>query len=270
MRNLFMAALLLLWGCGGGGESAAGNGFGLIQFLESGKDQVSRNQTLTFRFSTAVQPNQDFFERLKIQNVQTAGGNSDFSRARGVYIVSGDTVMFVPALPVRPDRADAGFLDGGNYHVFLKGGPDALRSVGGDGIPRTQDFLFDTNDLFDDPVPESPPRALRLVARDVVSGAGSDISRLDSQRDRQAQIPSSAVVAAGNAVDPGAGGAPNYATPWQFELHVTEPLDPQSVNTDTVNMFEIANNSVNGAETQVNHKVPLRVDVSQSIAQNSL
>ena len=54
-------------------------------------------------------------------------------------------------------------------------------------------------------------------------------------------------------------------TPWQFELHMTEPLDPQTVSTSNVEMLEIRNGSVNGPETVVNFKVPILVDVVQTV-----
>ena len=56
------------------GTSGEDGRFRLIQFLESGKDNIPRNRILTFSFSEAVDPGQDFFERLKIQNVQTGPG----------------------------------------------------------------------------------------------------------------------------------------------------------------------------------------------------
>ncbi|MEE8104780.1 MAG: hypothetical protein V3T86_04510, partial [Planctomycetota bacterium] len=80
----------------------------MVQFLESGKDNLPRNRVLTFTFSAAVQEGQDFAERLKIQNVQVTSTGSNFARAIGDYLVSGERVVFVPRLPQVTDRSDAG------------------------------------------------------------------------------------------------------------------------------------------------------------------
>ena len=267
MRLTCVASMLLLWGCssGNGVVASTESGFALIQFLDSGKKEISRNRVLEFKFSSPVLPEQDLFERLKIQNSSVGGTEADFTTAKGVYVISGETVLFVPQLPSKPDRTDSGFREYGAYHVFLKGGPDALVSADGDKIPLGQEFLFDTDDNFDDPIPTEPPRATRLLARDVTTDITLDISRLDPRPGTQALMASADVLAAGNAIDPGAGGGPSYATPWQFELHVTEPLDPLMVTTDSVQMIEIRNQSINGTETLVDYKVPILVDVVQEI-----
>jgi hypothetical protein len=176
MQKISWALLLaaaMVAGCGGSGDAVRGN-FQLIEFLDSGKDSIPRNRDLTFRFSAPVALNQDLPERLKIQNIQSTQGDSDFSRSIGTYVVSGDSVLFVPRLPQASDRGDAGFRANGSYHVFLKGGPDALRSTEGDIIARQQEFLFDTDEFFEDPTPTDPPRALRLLARDSSSGGAGD------------------------------------------------------------------------------------------------
>ena len=238
-RRLAAAAFaaLLLAGCSSGNGDAVQGNFLLIEFLESGKDSLPRNRELTFRFSATVAPGQDFPERLKIQNVQ----GSDFSRALGLYFVNGDTVTFLPRLPEAMDRSDAGFRANGNYHVFLKAGQDALTSTTGDRIGTQQEFLFDTNDAFEDPLPSEPPRALQLIVRNVVTNATQDLSRLDPDPNALRQLDSNDLLSAVDAnnqpapraIEPGAGGAPNYAVPWEFELHISEPLDPLSVTTDT-------------------------------------
>ena len=257
-------ALVLVASCGGGSSSGSGGDFGLVQFLEAGQDNVPRNRVLTFRFSAAVSPDQDFFERLKIQNVQTNGGLSDFSKANGNYVLSAELVFFFPRLPEKDDRTDAGFRENGSYHVFLKGGPDALRSVSGDAIALGQEFLFDTNIYFEDPVPTEPPRVNELLARDATSQAGIDLSRLDPRPGVLAQIPSADLHAAGRVIDPGAGPPP-YDVRWQFELHVSEPLDPQTVTENNVEMFQVARNSINGTEIAVSFRVPITVRMVHSM-----
>jgi len=248
--------------------------------LDSGKDNLPRNRTLVFRFSSPVNLGQDLPERLKIQNIQSGAGQSDFSRAIGLYFVSADVVVFVPRLPEKNDRSDAGFRANGNYHVFLKGGPDGLSSTTGDQIVNQQEFLFDTNDKFEDPDPTQPPRALMLLARDTVTGATQDISRLDPRPVQLGQLDSSELLAAVDssgapaprAIEPGAGGAPNFSALWQLELYMSEPLDPETVNTDNIELFEVRGDALDGATTAnpgtfgtvVNFRVPITVKVIQT------
>ncbi len=262
-----MPLLLLVGSCGGGGGGDAGGTFFLVEFLESGVNAVPRNRTLEFRFSAPVAASQDFFERLKIANV----GPENFSVGVGTYVVSGDVVTFMPRLPERADRGDGGFRADATYHVFLKGGPDALQSVGGDRIARPQELTFETSEFFEDPVPTEPPRAMRLLARDLTSDAAIDLSRVDPRPGELALLDSNELLQQGRALDPGAGGAPNYGTPWVFELHVSEPLDPATVTPDRVQLLEIRRNALTGATTAdpghvgdpVSFKVPILVDVIQ-------
>ena len=181
-----------------------------------------------FRFSSAVEAGQDFPERLKISNVKAGGGSSDFSRAIGVYVIDGDRVTFIPRLPERNDRSDAGLRENGEYHVFLKAGPDSLRSATGDTIVQQQEYIFDTSQYFEDPIPDQPPRASALLAVDPLSGATTEISRLDVVPFDLKQRDSEDLLAAGAVIEPGAGGPPQYATPWSLELVVSEPVDPQT------------------------------------------
>lgn len=260
--------LLVVGSCDGGGKGgAAGGAFFLVEFLESGTNAIPRNRTLKFRFSAPVAIGQDFFERLKIVNVSP----TNFSVAIGSYFVSGEEVTFLPRLPEREDRGDGGFRANTSYHVFLKGGADALRSTGGDGIAQPQELLFDTSEFFEDPVPSEPPRALRLLARDPITGQAIDLSRVDPQPQELAQLDSNDLLQQGRALDPGAGGAPNYGTPWAFELHVSEPLDPATVTPDMVQLLEIRRDALTGAATAdpghvgdpVSFKVPILVEVVQ-------
>ncbi|MHC4225315.1 MAG: hypothetical protein ACYSUN_15100, partial [Planctomycetota bacterium] len=250
-----------LVGCSKGSSGGAQGGFRMIEFLESGLNGIPRNRDLVFRFSGEVDPNQDFPERLKIQNVQSGQGQSDFSRAIGIYLIVGDEVLFSPRLPQATDRGDAGFRALGNYHVFCKAGPDSLQSMGGEVMAHQQEFLFDTSEFFEDPDPTEPPRAVQLLARDTSTGLASDLSRLDpnpltlSMRD-SADLP---------VIDPGAGGPPNYDTRWVFELHVLEPLDPAVVTPKQIELFQVRENSVNGTESAVSFKVPCNTEMIQGL-----
>ncbi len=233
----------------GGGSGESGGFFQLIHFVDSGKNNIFRNRILTFQFSAPVSATQDLFERLKIENVETTPGQSNFSRAIGNYVVLGEKVIFVPRLPHKPDRSDAGFRANGKYHVFLKGGPDALTSAGGDKLPVTQEFLFSTNTLFEDPIPLQPPRALGLVALDASTSPPTsiDISRLDPRRTDLALKDSNEILANSRFIEPGAG--PGFDLPWEFRLQVSEPLDPASITTQTITMFEIRSDATQSADT---------------------
>ena len=70
---------LVVSACSSGSSGVQGT-FQLVEFLESGKDNLARNRVLTFRFSAPVAISQDFAERLKIENVQTSP-TPNFARA---------------------------------------------------------------------------------------------------------------------------------------------------------------------------------------------
>ena len=268
-----LAGLILLASCSGGGGTGDGT-FRLVEFLEAGQSNIPRNRVLTFVFSGTVFENQDFAERLQIENVQP-GANSNFSRAIGTYVVAADRVSFAPRLPQLTDRSDAGLRANGNYTVFLKTGPDALRSDSGSTITAPQEIQFDTGDFFEDPNPAQPPRALGLVARDVTDGTETVLSRLSPRPDDLQDLDSATLIASGRFIDPGAGGAPTFATPWQFDLEVSEPIDPSTIRTDTIELLEIFSNATTSGDaaapaapadhfgTEVSFPVPIRVGVVQ-------
>jgi hypothetical protein len=280
LARLFVGALCvgaLCFSCSGG-KSGAGAGLRLIEFLESEQDNIPRNRVLTFRFSEPVAPLQDFFERLKIRNVDTTPGSSNFARAAGTYTVTGDKVVFTPQLPNRRDRGDAGFRANGNYTVFLKSGPDSLRSVSGAVIATQQEFIFDTNEFFEDPQPADPPRAISLTAVDSSSGQTTDLSRLDPRPNELAMLDSNALIQAGKVIDPGGGGLPDFQAAWHLELLMSEPLDPSTVTTENIEMFEVYGNATTSADTDpgvsapvghfgdpVDFKVPIVVEMDQGL-----
>ena len=238
-----LIGLSLFAACGGGGGDGTIEGaFRLVEFLESGQGNIPRNRTLTFVFSGAVAPNQDLAQRIQIENVQGAP-NSNFSRAIGDYVVAADRVVFRPRLPQREDRSDAGLREAGNYIVFLQAGGDALVSESGDSLVTPQEFSFDTGNFFEDPNPAQPPRALSLVVRDPLSDTTTALDRLDPRPDELADIDNASLIAAGRVIDPGAGGAPNFSTPWRFELTISEPLDPATIRTDNIELVEVFSNA---------------------------
>jgi len=264
-----------LFACAGG-SSGTGGEFALIEFLESGQNNIPRNRQIRFLFSQPVAAGQDLFTRLKVQNVNAVPGDSNFARAQGFYLLNAELVVFTPRLPNKPDRSDAGFREDGNYHVFLSGGPDGLTSTSGDTIPTQQEFIFETNRYFEDVIPAEPPRAFRLLAVDATGAlADQDLSRIDPRPFDQAQLTTQELLDAGNVIDPGGGGAPDYATPWHFELHISETVDPSTVDGTTVQLYEIRENVFsappatpdpdNPQGTIVNFRVSATVQTVQSI-----
>jgi len=269
------AAAVLCVGCGGS-SGGSGGGFALIEFLESGQNGIPRNRQVQFRFSEPVASQQDFSTRLKIQNVNAVPDDSNFAKAQGFYLLNGEVVVFTPRLPNKSDRSDAGFREDASYHVFLSGGPDGLVSASGSTIPRQQEFLFETNSNFEDTIPAEPPRAFGLTAVDPNGAiAPTDLSRVDPRPFEQAQLTTAELVAAGNVIDPGAGGAPDYGTPWHFELRISETVDPSTVSADTVQLFEVRESvfsappatpdASNPLGQVVLFRVPAQVETRQSI-----
>lgn len=263
-----------------GGKSGGGD-FSLIEFLESGQNNIPRNRQIRFRFSQSVAGvDKQYIEgRLRIQNVRQEPGNANFASAAGDYIVNGEIVVFTPRLPTRPDRSDAGFKADGSYHVFLSGGPNGLESVSGDQIVNQQEFLFDTNQYFEDIIPAEPPRSIAFVAADptlddVDPGKETDLSRLDPRPFNLAQIDNATLIANGRYVAPGTGD--EFGTPWFLDLKLSEPVDPSTVTNATVQMYEIFSDATtpNSAPptvpagdfgTPVNFRVAVKIETFQKI-----
>ncbi|MEM8883886.1 MAG: hypothetical protein AAGD14_07455 [Planctomycetota bacterium] len=296
MYGKFIAAIMgvVLTACGGGGSSSGDGDFALIEFLESGQNNIPRNRQIRFRFSAPVREGQDLFTRLKIQNV-IQGPSSNFARAAGDYLVSGEVVLFTPRLPTRSDRSDAGFRAGGNYTVFLSGGPDGLESTSGDKIPNQQEFIFETNEFFEDVTPSDPPRSeftLGLVAIDPTGvqelpdrgldvpedvNTAFDISRVDPRPVELALVDNATLISSGRVIKPGGGTAPDFAEPWFFDLRVSEPIDPATINSSTVRLVEVFADATTSAEgappvapvgyfgTPVDFSVSISVEAVQTV-----
>jgi hypothetical protein len=264
---------LVFTACSSGGGGSGEGSFRLIEFLEAGQNNIPRNRQVTFRFSAAVAENQDFSSRLKIQNV-IQDDPSNFARARGFYLINAEEVVFTPRLPQLPDRSDAGFREDGSYHVFLSGGPDGLQSTTGDRVPTQQEFIFETNIYFEDIIPAQPPRSVNLMAFDATNDATFDVSRLDPRPAELAQLDNATLIANGRIIDPGAGGPPDYGVPWHFDLRTTEPMDPASITSRQVEMYEVysdamdlPNNQASAGHfgTAVSYRVAVTVEAVQSI-----
>ncbi|MHC4550200.1 MAG: hypothetical protein ACYTEZ_15630 [Planctomycetota bacterium] len=106
----------------------------MIEFLESGKDNIPRNRMLTFRFSGPVASLQDFPERLKIQNVQR-GANSNFARAVGTYVGGGGTHHLDTTTWIATGGGGGGFIEIFASGTILATGRaiDASGGAGGKG-----------------------------------------------------------------------------------------------------------------------------------------
>jgi len=235
------AAAAFVAACSSGGGSTE-SAFQVVQFLESGKDNLARNTILNLTFSAPVAPNQDLSSRIRIQDVSVGSTGSNFSVAIGSFLVSGERVTYVPRLPTATDRTDAGFRDDGEYRVFLSAGPDAVVSTAGDAVIQPQEFAFATASHFEDFDPGSPPRAMEVGAIDITSSESFDLSRIGPDGMAEAQVTDAELLDAEKAIEPGAGEAPNYETPWHFDVIVSEPLDPATVTVENIGLVQVAEN----------------------------
>ena len=144
-------------------------------------------------------------------------------------------------------------------------------------------MIFDTSKYFEDPFPADPPRVKGLFARDstqLPTAPRTDLSRLDPRPGEEALLDNAALIDAVRYVEPGAGGAPQFGTPWRFELDLSEPLDPSTATTDNVQLLEIYSNATTSGDsappaavpgafgTPVSFKVPITVTVQQSVLEN--
>jgi len=225
--------------CGG---AAGGGEFLLVEFLEAGRDSVPRNRTLRFRFSRPVMAGQHLDGRLRIRA-------SDFAPARGTFLVSGEIVEFVPRRPERADRSDAGLRAGESYRVYVA---RDLQAADGATVPEAAELVFETGAFFEDPAPDKPPCAVGLAA------GGVDLAGIGAPDN-------ASLVAAGRVIEPDFGGA--------FELRVSEPLDPATVDASRVSLRQVRADAFLAAPDHappgrlgdpVDDPVPVVVEVAQA------
>lgn len=267
-KALLMTVAALFLSCSSGG--AAHGSLMLLEFDGQGKAALARNTLLTFKFSAPIRTDQNLFERLSIERIPGPDGPG-FDQALGDYVVVGEVVSFQPRYPELADRSDSGLHGLSDYAVFCKAGADSLESASGAQLHEAIELDFGTSDNFDDPLPTDPPRIVRLTATDSVTGATTDLSRLSDTPLGLAGLDSATLLAGGRAIDPGAGGGPDYATFWQLDAEVTEPLDPQTVTTKNVELWEIRHDALATADTapagqmgdEVSYRVPIGVKVVQ-------
>ncbi len=151
--------------CGGGGGSSTGDtlkGVVLVDFLQSGQDNVPLNRTLEFRFSAPIDPNS-----VNPDSIQIRQGTLFGAQVFGKFIVQGSTIYFEPKLPGLCDLSDSGFQPNNDYRVTLVGSPEefAIRSLAGDPLKATISAVFHTRpetdpELFEDQIPGIAPTVI--------------------------------------------------------------------------------------------------------------
>lgn len=178
--------------CGGGGGVGSGDtlpGVVLVDFLQQGQDNVPLNRTLTFLFSSPIDPN-----TVGPASIQIREGPSFGAAVFGSYIIQGSRVFFEPRLPGRCDLSDGGFKPDTDYRVTVIGRPEefALRSLTGDPLERTvtQGLNFHTRpdtdpELFEDQKPGLLPSVVSVFPADstaaVAVGPGNRVEIVFSE-----------------------------------------------------------------------------------------
>jgi hypothetical protein len=157
---LFLLAPLAA--CGGSGGSGTGEtipGVVLVNFEQSGQDNVPLNRVLKFIFSAAIDPNSVGPASIQIRKGPTFG-----EAVFGKYIVDENVVRFEPRLPGLCDLSDAGLLPDTDYRVSVIGSPEefAIRNLAGAPMQGTISASFHTRldtdpELFEDQIPATSP-----------------------------------------------------------------------------------------------------------------
>jgi hypothetical protein len=154
--------LLAVSGCGGSGGSSTGDilpGLVLVNFEQSGEDNVPLNRILKFTFSAELDPDTVGPNSIQIREGPTFGG-----QVFGKYVIAGNVVRFEPRLPGLCGNTDSGLHANKDYRVSFIGSPEefAIRSLKGDPLLGTVSATFHTRIdtdplLFEDASPSSPP-----------------------------------------------------------------------------------------------------------------
>ena len=166
-RPLLTSILLLapLGACGGSGGSGSGEtipGVVLVDFGQSGQDNVPLNRVLEFTFSAAIDPNSVGPASIQIRRGPTYG-----EAVFGNYVVNGEVVRFEPRLPGLCDLSDGGLQADTDYRVTVIGAPEefAIRNLAGAPMQSTVTASFHTRrdtdpELFEDQIPATSPSVL--------------------------------------------------------------------------------------------------------------
>ena len=142
-------------GTGGAGSGDTLSGLVLVDFLQSGQDNMPLNRVLEFRFSSPLDPN-----TIGPASIQIREGPSFGQAVFGKYIIQADRVFFEPRLPGLCDLSDSGFHPNIDYRVTIIGSPEefAIRNLTGDPLQSTVASSFHTRldtdpELFEDQIP---------------------------------------------------------------------------------------------------------------------
>jgi hypothetical protein len=172
-RSWVLASLvsLAVAGCGGGGGSGGGGnipGVVLVNFEQSGQDNVPLNRILTFTFSSPIDPDSVGPASIQIREGPTFG-----AAVFGRYVIEDSVVRFEPRLPGLCDLSDGGLRPGQDYRVTIVGSPEefAIRNLAGSPMQGTVNASFHTRSdttsgLFEDQLPASPPFVVSTTPAD--------------------------------------------------------------------------------------------------------
>ena len=149
----------------GGSSSGSNGGLGqphslsLVNFLQSGVDNLPLNTVLQFEFSEPLDP-----RTVNSGTIQIRRGPEYGQTAAGEFVVSGNVVQFYPKLPSVCDLADAGLAAGRGYRVSVVGYPEefCIKNLSGQPLNQTSTYEFltlpDTDPgVLQDQIPAAPP-----------------------------------------------------------------------------------------------------------------
>ncbi|MCK6480260.1 MAG: Ig-like domain-containing protein, partial [Planctomycetes bacterium] len=154
-----------------------GGAFRVVSFAPPTGDLVGLNQEVVVVFSGPLDP-----RSVRPDTFQVRIGPNFQSQAPGSLVVSGNTVVFRPRLPAKPDRTDGGFPPGVKIRVTTVGYPSTNLILGKGRRPLdrtlTAEFttaavgglLYDFTKFPDDP----PPRLRETWPADVLPSAPFD------------------------------------------------------------------------------------------------
>ncbi|MBI1853709.1 MAG: hypothetical protein HYR85_25520 [Planctomycetes bacterium] len=157
-------------GGGGGGSSGVSNGgpLELVAFEQDERTDVSRNQPLTFTFSTSIDP-----QSVSVDGFQIRSG---LDVVQGRVVVNGNQLTFYPTVllddrndynpPNDPPINGVGLLASTQYHVVaIANSPFSMRSRNGSPLANTFSASFMTNNSF---LPEDPGISPRIVGDPII------------------------------------------------------------------------------------------------------
>ena len=215
-----LLATLMTSACGGGrggpGPDGAGQGLILINFLQSGADNIALNTILEFQFSEPV-----LASSVDTSSIQIRKGPSFGESVPGVFRIEGASVFFEPRLPGLCDLSDGGFDADTQYRVQLSGYREgfSIRNTQGQPLNDTSTFEFHTRAETD------PERFI-----DQIAGFGP-------------------TVLVGDSTPKDGDQALSVNGSNQVVLRISENLNPCTVNLDSVifSMVETGDIDVNNA-----------------------